>query len=483
MIFIKSARAGVVLLVWLMILCHSPDAAEHESLTPSDTPAHPPLPAFPGAVGYGAFAVGGRGGRVIAVTRLSDSGPGSLRAALEARGPRIVVFKLAGTVELQRTIRIKHPYLTVAGQTAPGAGITLRGREGSLLRILPGAHDIVIRFLRLRNGSGVADGNGHDNISISGGRDIILDHLSLSWSSDENLSIWKKTGPPVRRISIQYSLFAEGLAGHSNGLIIGGTDEHWQTIQDITLYHNLFVNNSHRNPRVTAIGVQVINNVVYNWKARVGSTTYGAVVDLRNNLFRAGPLSDLSRIFLHESLSLDRRASLAYPEPSIHTAGNIVIPGFRDPAADNWPLHRFNFVYLPLPKRYRRANALPDYPQSPPVRPAFEAYYSVLANVGANSSLDCNGHWSASLDSIDRRLITETRTNTGPEQLVDKADPSGYPAVLPGGGCVDSDADGMPDRWEERYGFDPADPKDSLQDANADGYTNIEEYLNGSDPL
>ena len=263
--------------------------------------AQPLQPAFPGAQGHGAAALGGRGGRVIAVTHLGDAGPGSLRAALEASGPRIVVFRVGGTIALDSVIRVREPYLTIAGQTAPGGGILIRGAgDDPLIRLERGVHDVVIRYLRLRNGTGVADGGGTDNLTIRSGHDIIIDHVSMSWATDENAGFYRKEdNPPLERVTIQRSIMSEGLAGHSNGLIVSGTDdrsdpenviEAWRQVRDITIHHNLFAHNTHRNPRVTTAATTAVNNVVYNWRTRIGSTTRGAVFDYVNNFSKVGPM-------------------------------------------------------------------------------------------------------------------------------------------------------------------------------------------------
>ena len=453
--------------------------------------AAPPLspPAFPGAEGFGASAIGGRGGRVIAVTTLADRGPGSLRAALEAKGPRIVVFRVAGVIELQDDIRIQHPYLTVAGQTAPGGGILLKGTDNSLLRIRKGAHNIIVRYLRLRNGSGPANGKGHDNFTLNGGTTIIADHLSMSWSTDENAAMHRKPGtPPIQGVTIQRSIMAEGLAGHSNGMLISGTTdysnpnriiEEWRSIQDISIHHNLFIHNSHRNPRITSAGTQVINNVTYNWKSRIGSTTRGSVIDIIGNYAKGGPMSRLDRLWLHQDFSRDRPWE-AYPAPSIYTAGNVVVPVHPDPAVDNWTLHKIHYLFNPLPQSYRRHTPLPSAPIPVRRQSAQAAYRSVVADVGANARLDCAGNWVPNADAVDTRLLADVTRNTGPKQPPrSPEDAGGYPQIAPGVPCRDQDQDGMPDQWEQGYGLDPTDPTDSALDKDGDGYTNIEAYLNG----
>ncbi len=456
------------------------------------------VPAFPGAEGHGAEARGGRGGRVLAVTHLGDRGPGSLRAALEAEGPRTIVFRVGGTIALESVIRIRHPFVTVAGQTAPGDGILLRGAgDDALLRLERGVHDVVLRYLRLRNGRGTTDGRGHDNLTIRDGHDIIIDHVSMSWASDENAGFWRNdaSGPDLRRVTIQRSILAEGLEGHSNGLIVGGEDlrregvapvESWRGVRDISIHHNLFAHNTHRNPRVTAVGAEAINNVTYNWRTRIGSTTLGAVFDYRNNYAKVGPmrLGDLDyvpKILMHHEHR--NRPGDVWPDPSIHTRGNVVEPdvlGEGDDPRALWSLNYSDPKHAPLPARFFRS--APLAPAKVPVRieSARSAYASVLADVGANRRLDCEGHFVAIPDTVDRRILDEVDRGLGPASPVrSPADAGGYPELASGTPCADADGDGMPDLWERAHGLDPDDGTDGARDVG-DGTTHLERYLAGT---
>jgi pectate lyase len=449
----------------------------------------PAIPAFPGAQGFGALSVGGRGGRIIEVTNLQDSGPGSLRAAIEAEGPRIVVFRVSGTIQLQNTIDIENPYLTIAGQTAPGGGILLRGTDSTLLRIENGTHDIILRYLRLRNGSGEPNGFGHDNISINGGHNIILDHVSMSWSTDENASIWRKAqDSPVYNVTIQNSIFSEGIAGHSKGLIIGGeTDfsdpsspiEAWRDVKRISIHHNLFAHNSDRNPLVTSSKAHIINNVMYNWKGWISATTRGSVVDYINNYAKAGSISNLDRLFIYEDANLFQQDE-PYYTPSIHTKGNVVESVQTDPNADNWNLWKLSLTHEPIPQSYRRANPLQQPPIPVDIQSAHEAYQSVLADVGANARLNCSGDWISNSDSVDVRILADVRRGEGSEKPISSPNQvGGYPELATGRLCADNDRDGMPNAWEYLHGLNRNDPTDGSADADGDGYTNVEEYLNG----
>jgi pectate lyase len=213
------------------------------------------IPAFPGAEGFGSHTPGGRGGRVIEVTNLNPDGPGSLREACAAKGPCIVVFRVGGTIEINRGLSIREPFITIAGQTAPGDGICLRGGTLGVH-----THDVVIRYLRVRVGDSPEgpDPENRDCIDISGDADrvynVVVDHCSFSWSTDENVATWY--GP--RDVTIQWCITSESLndslhpkGPHGKGMILGSQDN------TITIHHCLFAHNADRNPLIGDTG----NNV------------------------------------------------------------------------------------------------------------------------------------------------------------------------------------------------------------------------------
>src|SRR5690606_33861868 len=224
------------------------------------------IPAFPGAWGGGMFTTGGRGGKVMAVTNLNDSGEGSLRAALEAKGPRIVVFRVAGTIDVEGDLNINHPDITIAGQSAPGDGICIAGT----LNI--NTHNVIVRHLRVRRGVPVG-GQGDDNIGGNPHHHIIIDHCSTSWGMDENISLYRHMRPshdgstqikdPARNITIQWTISSEALdaRGHAFGGTWGGDPS--------TFHHNLFASNTARNPSIGMSGpFDFRYNVVFNWGHR-----------------------------------------------------------------------------------------------------------------------------------------------------------------------------------------------------------------------
>jgi pectate lyase len=522
-------RAGIIMCVLAFILLFSLSAIHYRGISTTAQPTAvgtqnniqataqptgvdtesrvpPPLPpAFPGAEGWGAQSIGGRGGRVIEVTNLRDAGSGSLRACVEASNPRICVFRVNGIIRLRSSIEIRNPYLTIAGQTAPGSGIYIRSAstneeginglikfpeyDSSYTGEFP--HDVIIRYLRIRHGRSPTqkfNGTRPRNLDILSGYNIIVDHVSSGWVQDNLMTIMApdKDGlPPIQYITIQRTILAESLEGHSTGLNIQGEGDgdRWKDVRNITVHHNLFADNGERNPRVTSAGAKVFNNVAYNWNNHVGSTIRGSVIDWINNYWKFGPNSKSTEILLHE----DRPGNNMplYPStPSIYIAGNIVDPEYPDSDIDNWPLYSLRFNdFAALPGDYRRYTPLPSAPITETVQSAVEAYHSVLDDVGANKRLDCMGNWVFNLDLTDARVIDQVRNDTGFEKtLRDEDQVGGFPETSPAPACPDSDHDGMPDEWEQANGFNPTATEDNSQDADADGYTNIEEFLNGGNP-
>jgi pectate lyase len=451
---------------------------------PGQIPPLPPLlpkqvPAFPGAWGGGMFTVGGRGGQVIAVTNLNDSGPGSLRAAIETSGPRIVIFRVAGTIQLERDLDIENPNITIAGQSAPGDGICIANHSLNI-----NTREVIVRHLRVRRGT--PGGQGSDNIGGNPESHVIVDHCSVSWGRDENISLYRYMKPlpgggtekhPTKNVTIQWVISSEALGpGHEFGGTWGG--------EDSTFHHNLFACNTGRNPSIGMSGeFDYRNNVIYNWGHRTmdgGDET--SLVNVINNYYKAGPatrenmLNVIARMESRNQYSPGRThlGSRWYPQMSVrpgkwYVAGNIVE---NDPAvtADNWKGMRGT---AELARVHTPFEAWPVDQQT-----AQQAYESVLARAGATLPRR---------DAVDRRVVEIVRTGkpgfgngiiTNPDQV------GGYPVFTfsPDEVPVDSDGDGMPDDWERKYGLNPNDPKDAALDTDNDGYTNIEEYLNGTDP-
>jgi hypothetical protein len=411
------------------------------------------IPAFPGAEGFGAYTPGGRGGTVYEVTNLNDSGPGSLRDAVKAKGPRTVVFRVSGNIELQSSISIREPYITIAGQTAPGDGICLKNYQMSV-----GTNDVIIRYMRFRPG----DESGAD-VDALGGRgceNVIIDHCSASWSIDECVSFYHNSN-----ITIQWCLVSESLyqshhakGHHGFGGIWGGTNA--------SLHHNLFAHHSSRNPRFASDdkNIDYRNNVIYNWGYNSAYGGERARVNMIANYYKSGPATrDKVR---------DRIVQVSNDEGRWYITGNYVA-GYAAITANNWN----GGVHGKADKETIKADS--SFPAARITNhTAEEAYELVLADVGANMP---------KRDSADTRIIEEIRTGTatyggiwgeGKGIIDSQMIVGGWPQLNSATPPVDSDHDGMPDDWELVRTLDPSNAEDGAEDQDGDSYTNLEEYLN-----
>lgn len=442
------------------------------------------FPAFPTAEGYGRFARGGRGGRVIEVTNLNDSGPGSLRDAIEQEGPRTVVFRVSGLISLQSGLRIQKPWLTIAGQTAPGEGICLRNYGCGTM----GAHDVIIRHLRTRVGD--AAQKGMDGMGFASSDHCILDHCTISWTSDEGFS-----SRAAKNITVQRCIISEALqhsfhykasdrskfAPHAFAASISG---------DVgSFHHNLLAHCTDRNWSLAggydadgkyAGHLDIRNNVVFNWTKR---TTDGGVMKANyvNNYYKPVPANNPVKWLL----KLDP-IRIEAGMPQYFMSGNI-LEGTED-GTDNW--RAFNGS-AEEQKLVRKDTEL--FPAFVKTHSAQEAYENVLGNVGANKPRS---------DVIDRRILSEVRAgkttyigskaaaydppgkNTPgiidtPGDVKDAADSPNapWPAYRSAEPPADTDKDGMPDTWEAKAGLDAKNTADGNGDRDGDGYTNLEEYL------
>lgn len=483
-----NSRIGlvVILLVSVNFTGCAPDQTIVETAAPTQatgTRALVPsaIAAFPGAEGFGSAAIGGRGGRVIEVTNLNDSGSGSLRAAVGAEGKRIVIFRVAGTIELESSLIITSPYITIAGQTAPGEGITLRGMSSQVEALINiQTHDVLVRFLKLRAGPPSAgDGmmimadDAHDTYNV------VIDHNSMSWAVNRNLATWYD----VHDISIQWNIFSEGLdcsihpkGCHSKGVLLGGyasdEDKDEPGAGNISFHHNLMAHNGERNPLVSTSGVtDVVNNVAYN---AFGSFSH---VDFQHQL-TVIPVNYVGNYFKAGANTDPGKYGVDVASPEIFGA-QIYIQGNIDGHRQNDAQPDIDMVD-PAARPYiisARNAAAPVTSTS-----AMEAFDRVLADAGAQAGLACDGTIFARRDAIDARIVSEVRDGTG-GIIDDPSEVGGWLNIPPAEACEDSDHDGMPQLWEQKFGFNPADPSDGSTDADGDGYTNVEEFLNGTDPL
>ncbi len=420
--------------------------------------AAPRRKAFPGAQGFGTGTPGGRGGRVIRVTNLDDSGRGSLRAALEAKGPRMVVFRVSGTITLDAGIDLVNPYVTVAGQSAPGGGITLRVNpcsEDAALGIH--THDVVIRYVRVRRGADTCarDGDSADGIVVykEGAHHVVVDHSSISWAVDENLSTYDY----AHDVTFSWNIVAEALSNathpegeHSKGVHLSGDDSY-----RISFHHNLLAHNNDRNPQPTNPGVADIrNNIVYNYgeNAALTSDSHGMPrFNFVGNYYIPGPDTDRSEWEL--DVYDGSGAGWAF-----YVKGNLGphrTSNSQPQASSVSPEGRSSIVSSP----FRTPRTL--------TTSATKAYRQVLKKAGAKRPVR---------DAVDRRIVREVRTRTG-HLIDDPSEVGGWPTLPATKAPRDRDRDGMPDEWELAHGTRPG-VKDGSRDVDRDGWTNIEEYVN-----
>lgn len=464
---------------------------------PTDLPVAE-IPAFPGAMGGGEYAIGGRGGKVITVTNLNDDGPGSFREACETGGARIVVFNVAGIIQLKTPLIIRAPYITIAGQTAPGDGVCIAGET-----VWANTHDVVVRFMRFRRGQ-TDVGRRDDSFGGNPVGNIMIDHCSCSWGLDENISFYrhmfdpgagiKEEKLPTVNVTIQNTISAQSLDtyNHAFGSTLGG--------ENCSFVRNLWADNAGRNPSIGWNGVfNFVNNVVYNWNHRsVDGGDYTALYNIINNYYKPGPVTSKGNVG-HRILKPESgRAKLGYLVfGRVYANGNIM-EGYPEITKDNWA-GGIQVEEQPDTKGYTE-NMKWDKPFPMPQFPimsAQEAFDFVLENAGA---------YLPKRDIVDQRVLKQVKTGeVYYDKEADKRDyyqfehrklpkdsykmgiitdisqVGGYPEYK-GKAYKDSDGDGMPDAWEKKYGLNPNDPTDANGDINGDGYTNIEKYINGIDP-
>ncbi len=422
--------------------------------------------AFPGAEGAGRFTKGGRGGDVYLVTNLNDSGPGSLREAVESEGSRTVVFQVSGTIALESDLKVKYPYLTIAGQTAPGDGICLKNYPFFI-----GKDKVIIRYMRFRLG----DESGSEKDAIWGRecRNVIVDHCSASWSVDEAMSIYG-----IDSLTVQWCLVSESLydsnhskGPHGYGGIWGGNHA--------SFHHNLIAHHSSRTPRFagdqtpTCENVDFRNNVIYNWGFNSAYGGEGGTINIIANYYKAGPATkETKKYCIVEPYDTDGRWYIDKND----VEGSQVITD------NNWDggvkgvnaVEDIIRVHTPFPYEYITEQT------------AEEAYYSVLENAGANFP---------QRDSVDMRVIAEVEHGTATFEgsgyetiqgldtaivrgIIDSQDEAGgWPELFSDEAPVDSDFDGMPDDWENANGLNMNDEVDRNLVAD-NGFTMLENYIN-----
>jgi len=422
--------------------------------------------AFPGAAGFGKFATGGRGGKVINVRNLNDSGPGSFRSAIDERGPRTIVFRISGTIQLITPLVIRNGDLTIAGQTAPGDGICIRDRG-----VLVAADNVIIRFLRFRLGNSthaVEDALSGEVDRRNIFRNILIDHCSMSWGIDECASFYDVTD-----FTMQWCFITESLdrsyhpkGAHGYASILGGLRS--------SFHHNLFAHHTSRNPRFNGVRESALrdsslvdfrNNIIYNWGF---NSAYGGEKGSQNvvaNYYKYGPATKPGV-----------RYRILEPSDSLgdwYVAENFV---WNNEAitSDNWN-GGIQGEFASAQKRKRRlVPFLFDSMETDTPQKAFEL---VLAHGGASLP---------TRDMVDERIVHEVKSGVATfggswgvsSGIIDSQDDAGgWPILRSTVPPADSDGDGIPDEWELDNGLSRLDPQDGAI-IGGDGYSNLEHYLN-----
>lgn len=441
--------------------------------------------AFDGAEGYGRNAVGGRGGKVVYVTNLNDSGAGSFREAVTNDiGPRTIVFKVAGVINLKSRLVLSSNYVTVAGQTAPGKGITITGAPFGIT-----GNDCVVRFMRVRRGYAATteeQNRGLDGMGITGANHSIIDHSSISWTTDEAFS-----SRGAKNITLQRTLISEALniAGHPN-YPAGTAHGYAATIGgDVgSFHHNLLAHNDGRNwsmgGGLDAAGnyagkLDIFNNVVYNWVDRV--TDGGAHnVNFVGNYYKEGAATTLHGYTLRAQLEGTGGGTQEYYYHNnvLQAAnGSFTCDGTNDNCGREY--QKYDSQVL----NWTVFTNKPYFDSYATIQSAKAAYKDVLSDVGLNRTV---------IDDHDARMINEVKTGTYkytgsvgkkpgiPDRESDVGGLEDYPSVSMAND-FDSDADGLPDWWENMYGLNAASAKGDFSDANkdrlGDGWTELERYL------
>jgi hypothetical protein len=473
---------------------------------PNDLP-QASIPAFPGAEGGGMYTFGGRGGNVYVVTSLEDRGPGTLREACEKGGARIVVFNVSGIIKIISPLIIRAPYITIAGQTAPGDGICVAGES-----VWINTHDVIIRHMRFRRGETFV-GRRDDAIGGNPVGNIMIDHVSATWGLDENMSMYRHMYSPgagypdekkgTVNITIQNSLFGEALDtyNHAFGSTLGG--------ENCSFMRNMWANNAGRNPSIGWNGIfNFVNNVVFNWYNRsTDGGDYTANYNIINNFYKPGPVTNLAEPISYRILKPESgRSKLPYMVYGRAYVNGNVINNNEKVTKNNWDggiqienkkgeLMAYDEA-KPFFEKMKSDKPFP-MPWFNKLMTAEESYDFVLKNVGATLPIR---------DKVDERIVRTVKTGVpeyakGLEKkefyqfqhrrlpadsykqgiITDISQVGGYPEYK-GKPYVDTDKDGIPDIWEKKHGLNPNDPSDAKGDLNGDGYSNIEDYINGVNP-
>jgi hypothetical protein len=506
--------------------------------TPTPTPTPPPVPppglspaAFPGAQGGGAASLGGRGGAVIEVTNTNDSGAGSLRACVMATGPRTCIFRVAGLFPITSgDLRFSSPYLTVAGQTAPGEVILGGPNTGGALFGVS-THDVVLRYVTLSpdnfsTPSGPDTGTtsvwivncpGNGSKNSGGCYNIMIDHVTTRWSGNKSWITTSNFTPskgsngngngPNHDITTQWSLDYEPHEGHPVGFGTAtdetcvGTRANSNCLSpyevNIDFHHNLLANVHHRIPENSNGSTRWINNIIFNWGWYANEWLGAEIIDAINNKYVTGNLNSTAQAFpIHFTTNSPEMSGA----PSVYVAGNIFGPHGANTAASDQYATLVNQITGEngnetgaIPSTWQRPAPMPPSNAFPIVPdPASSLDNVLLPTVGNSQHLDCSGNWVSHRDAADSRIIAQYQsggaggywpngvTFTGQPTIPQPAADWQDAAVVNGTPCVESRHDGIPDQWKKSNGLSTSDPNLYKTVDAKTGYTYLEEYLAGN---
>ena len=461
-------------LSWRTLLAQLTLLATALNATASDAQLGGSILAFPGAEGFGRFASGGRKGDVYAVTNLSDSGPGSLREGFRsATGPRTIVFQVSGTIQLKSKLALDKSNITIAGQTAPGEGITLRDYTFQVRN----ATNVILRYLRCRLGDQnkpIGARGGDDTFNTEDVDQVMVDHCSLSWAIDGTHDL-RRGG----NFTMQWCILSEAL---NQSLHNKGAHAMCASYRDATgnlsLHHNLYATCRDRHPTLGSANgppqytIDFRNNVIYNWSDGGTANFCDHFVNCINNLWRPGPMTQPAKLPIAMKGSLPDMAKG-------HMQGNV-FEGREDLTRNNYAALDFR-RWLHADSNYKYRGTVAEWKvdqapnlgnDAPRTQPALEAAELVLAHSGA----------SRRRDPVDARVVLNVRRHEG--RLLDsQADVGSWPTLHALPAPLDSDQDGMPDEWERAHGLNPNDASDRNAAPDGQGCTNLEKYLNSLVPF
>jgi hypothetical protein len=426
--------------------------------------------AFPGAEGHGRFTTGGRGGQVIFVTNLNDSGTGSFRAAIAQSGARIVVFKVSGLIDLKSSLKISNGNITIAGQTAPGDGICIKNYS-----LLVEADNVIIRYIRSRMGDAAA----YEGDAMSGRnhKNIILDHCTMSWCTDEAASFYDN-----ENFTMQWCVIAESLresvhdkGTHGYGGIWGG--------KKASFHHNLLAHHDSRNPRMCGSRytgrpdlelVDFRNNVIYNWGGNSAYAGEGGSYNFVNNYYRPGKSSSRTTQIFGPNRDDGSNTNAAGVHGIFYVKGNFMY-GSAEVNADNWKGMAYGSELMESEIRseseYNKGQIT--------THESLLAMDRVLTYAGASLSRDIHDVRVTSEVRQGKTTYSGSKTNTPKAGLIDtQSDVGGWPVYNSTMAPVDSDSDGMPDSWEDVNGLNKNLASDNKQYDLSVFYTNVEVYVN-----